>query len=231
MIEYEMTEKETLIAMLPFYLSGQIDRADAKRVEAWLKEDPDAAQILEKISEERHVNTLANEAHMAPAAGLTRLMDEIAVTPQEKTLKGESSALFGWVQKALFAPLKAAPAELAWAACGLLMLVTIGQSYVLYQGPGSSAQGPAFELASGERHQILSMAVVKFSDGAAMGGIADALDEVGALIIDGPTASGQFTIGFVARDDAPTLEAREKILKEKQDLIVFYALKQSDQGK
>lgn len=227
MIDMNLSEKESLIALLPFYLSGEIGKLEARQVEAWLRTDPQAPAILEKISEERHVNAISNEALRAPTNGLARLLADVAVTPQEKTLQAEGANLLGWLKETALAPLKAAPTELAWAVCGLLMLVTVGQSYVLYQGPGAPTK-PGYELAGGAQYQVLSTAVVKFVDDASMGAIADVLDEAGAVMIDGPTASGQFTIGFIAREGAPAVSERLKALKNAEGLIAFIAVKESE---
>lgn len=229
-IQREMTERETLIGLLPFYLSGEIEPKEAARVEAWLATDDEAPAILEKISEERFSAIEANEMLAAPRDGLSRLMADVAVTPQEKTVAGEGSRIMGLINRAVLAPLRAAPSELAWAACGLLMLVSIGQGVALYQGPQSSGGG-GYELASGERADFLSMAVVKFSPSAAIGTVNDVLDEAGAMIVEGPTASGLYTLGFVAREGAPSLEERQANLQKRGGVVAFFELKDTPQPK
>ena len=224
----KLDEKETLIALLPFYLSGTLDKDERAQVEAWLQSDPEAGVIMEKIDLERHANMQSNEQISLPKDGLARLMADVAQTEQEKTLKSQGFSLLGALDRMVLGPLKAAPSEMAWAACGLMLLVTIGQSTLLYQGAGTPKTGPGIELASGERYQFLSMAVIKFKDDAAMSAIADVLDEAGAVIIDGPTARGHFTIGFVKREGAPALEQRQRDLQSNDKLIGFFALKQAD---
>lgn len=226
----ELTEREEIIALLPFYLSGNIEPGDAELVDEWLASDPSAVSILEKIQDERHATIGANEMIGAPRDGLSRLMGDIAKTPQEKTLHSHGRSLgrslFGWIEEVLIAPLKAAPAELAWAACALLMVVTIGQSALLYQGGEADPNGGSgLELANGARDDILSLAVVKFVPTASMADVATALDEVGAVIVDGPTASGQFTIGFVERAADRSLADRQKALQTKKALVGFFGLK------
>jgi len=228
MIDTDLDEKETLIAQLPFYLSGTLDKDEAGRVEAWLESDPEAGAIMEKIDLERHANMQSNEQISLPKDGLARLMADVAQTEQEKTLKSQGFSLLGVLDRMVLGPLKAAPSEMAWAACGLMLLVTIGQSTLLYQGAGTPKTGPGIELASGERYQFLSMAVIKFKDAATMSAIADVLDEAGAVIIDGPTARGHFTIGFIKREGAPALEQRQRDLQSNDKLIGFFALKQAD---
>ena len=45
MIDTHLDEKENLIALLPFYLSGTLEKEETAQVEAWLQSDPDAGAI------------------------------------------------------------------------------------------------------------------------------------------------------------------------------------------
>jgi len=230
---HELSETEATIALLPFYLSGTLSNEETKQVEAWLRADPDAPAILDKIDQERHASVIANESILAPKTSLARLMADVEKTPQEKTTRAKTpkqGALFAWFDQAILAPLKAAPAELAWGVCGLLMLVTIGQSTLLYQGKTQDNQGPGFELAGGVHANVLSRAIVKFNPTASMAAITKILDELGVVIMNGPTASGQFTIGFVRRENAPALSHRLSQLQKRTDLISFFAALKTDDG-
>ncbi len=231
----EMTEKEATIALLPFYLSGTLSKEETKQVDAWLQSDTQAGAILDKIDQERHSSVIANESIIAPKTGLARLMADVAQTPQENTatsrvLSSTKGGVMAWIDQTILAPLQAAPAQLAWGVCGLLMLVTIGQSTLLYQGKNPTNGAPGFELAGGEHANVLSSAIIKFTPSASMAAITKTLDEVGAIIMNGPTASGQFTIGFVARENAPALAERLTQLQKRTDLISFFALQKTDDG-
>ena len=215
---------EDLVSLLPFYLSGKIEKADRDAVIKWLNSDPDAAFILEKVEAERMATIAANETLQAPADGLKRLMADVANTPQEKSLKGQSSNVISWVREKIVAPLQAAPSELAWAACAVFMVISLSQSALLYQGVGQP-QSTEYNLASGEKHTILSTAIVKFAENAQMEKVAEYLDDTGTIIIDGPTASGLFIIGFVERDDLPALKDRHKLFKENSNLISQFIIK------
>ncbi len=209
---------------MPFYLSGKINKTDRDAVIQWLNKDPDASYILEKIEAERMATITANETLQAPADGLKRLMQDVANTPQEKSLKNSSTSLLSWLKEKILAPLSAAPAELAWGACAVLMVISLSQSALLYRGGGQPIS-TEYNLASGEKHTILSTAIVKFSEAAQMEKVAEYLDDTGTIIIDGPTASGLFVLGFIERDDLPTLKDRQKQFKENSNLISQFILK------
>ena len=220
---------EDLVSLLPFYLSGKIERQDRDAVIQWLNKDADASFILEKVEAERMATITANETLQAPADGLKRLMQDVAGTRQEKSYKNSSTSVISWLKEKILAPLSAAPAELAWGACAMLMVISLSQSALLYQGSGQSQstqpQSTEYNLASGEKHTILSTAVVKFADNAQMEKVAEYLDDTGTIIIDGPTASGLFVLGFIERDDLPVLKDRQKQFKENSNLISQFILK------
>ena len=226
MMDKNLSEKDAVIALLPFYESGNIDPDDAALVEAWLDNDPEAEQILAKVREERSITAHMNETIVPPKGGLDRLMADVARTSQEKTLKTEGASLLSWVDRVVLSPLRAAPSELAWAACGVLMLVSIGQTVLLTQMGGRAGSG--YELASGERYEFVGKGLVQFVPKASLGEISELLDQVGAVIVDGPTASGQFVVGFVQRDGAGALSEREALLGKDNDLIVFFARQELD---
>ncbi len=215
---------EDLVSLLPFYLSGKIERQDKDAVIQWLNNDPDASFILEKVEAERMATITANETLQAPADGLKRLMQDVASTQQEKSFKNSTTNVLSWLKEKILAPLAAAPSELAWGACAVLMVISLSQSALLYRG-GGQPQSTEYNLASGEKYTILSTAVVKFADNAQMEKVAEYLDDTGTIIIDGPTASGLFVLGFIERDDLPVLKDRQKQFKENSNLISQFILK------
>ena len=221
----ETYSEDELVALLPFYLIDKIEPAEREAVDDWLSSDPKAADILDKISEERHATAMANEAIALPRGGLDRLMADVAQTKQEASLAGATASVSGLFGKIL-APLRAAPAELAWGVCGLLMLVTVSQSAMLYnsEGVGVTPQS-GIELAGGEQGVVLSTAIVKFADKAAIADVANALDEAGAIIVSGPTARGQFTIAFIERPDGVSLDDRYTALKSDARLLEMFVLR------
>ncbi len=224
MSNIETHTHEELIGLLPFYLSGKIEEDDKRAVMEWLERDPDAAFILEKVEAERQASIEVNEAVKAPHDGLARLMKDVAATRQNVPLSVKGGSLLASLKDRILSPLQAAPSELAWGLCGLLMLVTIGQSTLLYNGNAGTTP-PGFELASGEKHTILASGIVKFSETVQMEAVTELLDEAGVIIIDGPTASGQYVIGFIERDGLPELSERQKHFKARSDVVTLFVVK------
>lgn len=215
---------EELVSLLPFYLSGKIDKADRDAVIKWLNQDPDAAFILEKVEAERMATITANESIEAPSDGLKRLMADVAKTAQEKSVSTQSSNVISWLKEKIVAPLQAAPSELAWAACAVFMVISFSQSALLYQGAGQQ-QSNEYNLASGEKYTILTTAVVKFNETASIEKVAEYLDDTGTIIIDGPTASGLFVLGFIERDDLPKIEDRLNLFKDNKNMVSQFITK------
>ena len=218
----QMNRQEELVALLPFYLSDTLEPSERRAVDDWLARDPEAPAILEKIAEERFAATAANEMITTPKGGLERLKADIAVTPQEVSMQGLGARFGRWFEASVLSPARAAPQGLAWAACALLMVVTVSQSVMLYKSEMGGAPTSAIVLAGGENAVLLSSALVQFTETAKMTDVASLLDEAGAVIISGPTASGQFSIGFVEREGAGPLEARQKLLSENDDLVSLF---------
>lgn len=218
----QMNRKEKMAALLPFYLSDTLEPNERRAVDDWLARDPEAPALLEKIAEERFASSSVNEDIKAPKGGLQRLMADIAVTRQEASVQGVGARFGRWIETSVLAPARAAPQGLAWAACALLLVVTVSQSLMLYKAETGGAPSSAIVLAGGEQAALLSSALVQFSDAAKMTDVATLLDEAGAVIISGPTASGQFTIGFIEREGASALEARQKLLSENDELVSLF---------
>lgn len=222
-INHRYSEEE-LVALLPFYLSDTLSAHERRLVDDWLARDAAAPALLDKIAEERHATALANEEIRAPRGGLEKLMAEIAVTPQEVTASGLGARFGRWLDASVVAPLRAAPSSLAWAACALLMAVTISQSVLLYKAETGGQTGEGIVLAGGEQAAVLASALVQFTEAAKMSEVSALLDEAGAVILAGPTASGQFTIGFLKEEGERALEARQKLISSAEALVSLYIL-------
>lgn len=212
---------DDIIALLPFYLSGRIEADDRARVERWIASDADAMSILAKVEDERAAVITSNEEIVAPAGGLQRLMSDIANTPQEFSAK--TAVRSGWssLLANIMRPFEAAPKELAWGLCGLLLMVSAVQTGLLVSGNQGTSSG--FELASGEKIALAGRAIVMFAPDAKLADMQSALAGVNAVIVNGPTASGQYIIGFESGETLPPLAERFAILEKNTSLISFIA--------
>ena len=64
----EEIEREEIEMLLPWYVTGKLDRTDAARVESYLARHPRLAAQLDLIRAERDETVLANEALGRPSA-------------------------------------------------------------------------------------------------------------------------------------------------------------------
>ena len=145
--ENQITEREAVEALLPWYESGQLDAEDTKRVEAYLSAHPDIASQLALVEEERIEAVQMNEARGTPAAGaLDRLMETIEEHEvANPSLAATKTALWGWASKMLGAPV---PASMQWVAAAAAVLIVVqGVSLGVLMTSGVP-QGPGYETAS-----------------------------------------------------------------------------------
>ncbi len=221
--ENQMTEREAIEAMLPWYESGQLDTQDKARVEAYLSSHPDMASQLSLVEEERIETVQMNEARGAPSAGaLDRLMASIEEHEvSNPSFASTRTAVWGWASKLLGAPV---PASLQWVAAAAAVLIVVqGVSLGVLMTSGVP-QGPAYETASGPGQAAAqgSFALVQFNESARAEEISGILTQMGFTIVDGPKPGGVYKIRISDKvlEDAK----RDTILKEllaKQNLISF----------
>ena len=66
MSEEDMSRRDEIEALLPFYLNGTLSDAELAQVEAWLGSDPAALAALEQAELELSAASDANEAIRPP---------------------------------------------------------------------------------------------------------------------------------------------------------------------
>lgn len=215
----EPDEREALI---PWYVTGKLGDNDRAAVEAYLDEHPDARKQLALVGEEIDATLVASDAIDAPSARmLDRLMADIdAIEGPQR----EGAGAFARALNALTAWLPAsAPTGLRLAGIAAALVIcaqaaAIGWFVVKQQVPVAgyeTASEGAVTQAAGPR------ALVGFQDGARAADIAALMDQVGAVIVDGPKPGGVFVIRFksanMSQDDTATaietLQARGNIVK------------------
>lgn len=225
----KLSKRESIEAMLPWYEKGELDAADAAKVEAYLASHPDMASQLELVAEERAETTLMNEARGAPRAGaLDRLMDSIeAHEAANPSLASAKKAVWGWASRLVGAPV---PASLQWvAAAAAILIVVQGVSLGVLLTSGSP-QGPVYETASGPTRGVDrrpsgrvvkgTFALVQFAEDVKVFEINGFLTDVGFTIVEGPKPGGVYKIRI--SDKVLDNSDRDTILKKlaaRDDLI------------
>ena len=223
-----LSKREQIEAMLPWYERGQLDDADAKRVEKYLADNPGVADQLA---------ILLHLARGAPSArALDRLMDSIeANEAANPSLASTKKAVWGWASRLVGAPV---PASLQWvAAAAAILIVAQGVSIgvlltsgtPLDSGSGKPA-GQSYETASGPTRAVVreqgpgvvkgTFVLVQFTDAAKVSEINAILTEKGFTVVEGPKPRGFYKVRI--SDEALDNRARDTILDElmaRQELV------------
>jgi len=101
----EEIEREEIEMLLPWYVTGKLDRTDAARVESYLARHPRLAAQLDLIRAERDETVLANEALGRPSAtALDRLLASLPAAKPWLAQRIARSALFQRVSDFFAAP-------------------------------------------------------------------------------------------------------------------------------
>jgi len=186
----DMSRRDEMEALLPFYLNGTLDGEDLAAMEAWLANDPAGAFALEEAEAELFGATAANEALRPPADALGRFSKMLESEAGPARARGSVSILAGLWQR-----IAGLPSGLAWATAAAAIAL------VLVQAAGDFGNsGGDYEIA-GDENDLKSMpfALVVFRPDATMADISAFLGANDALIAGGPTAGGVFRIAIPAK--------------------------------
>jgi anti-sigma factor RsiW len=180
----DMSRRDELEALLPFYLNGTLDGADLAAVEEWLASDPAAMAALEEAEAELSGATAANDAIRPPADALSRFSRALDAEA------GPARASAGSALARLWSGFMAIPASFAWAAAAAAVALVLVQTAM---GPGGRG-GPVEIAGSGQAD--LPFALVTFRSEARIADVAAFLSGQGATIMSGPVSGGVFKIGI-----------------------------------
>jgi hypothetical protein len=195
--------------LVPWYAAGTLDEAEARELEKLAREDQEFAKLIAEAKLEFEASVSVNEALGEPPAAVWR---RIETSIGEEKRSRRSLGLAEMVRSAgtsissflasLTVPQWQAVAAIAVALCmiqagALIYLAGGGEISSKYQtASGPQAQGNAKRSAF----------IVSFSENASIGDISAALDEAGAVIVEGPNADMLYHIGL--RDGK--LEAKDQ---------------------
>jgi hypothetical protein len=211
--------------MLPWYERGQLGASDAKRVEDYLAANPDMANQLALVEEERAESVQMNEMRGAPRAGaLDRLMTTIEEHEvNNPSLASTKTAIWGWASKLLGAPVPASMQWVAGAAAVLIIVQGVSLGVLMTSGP---QQGAGYETASGPSQSVTlgTFALVQFAKSARAEDINQFLTEKGFTIVDGPKPGNVYKVRI--SDEALEEAKRDTILKEllSQPKVISFAV-------
>lgn len=217
-------DRDAIDALLPWYATGRLSAADAKRVEAAIDADPEMARRAELARDEMDETIRINEHLGAPSPRtIEQLFAKIDAEPKSATILRAVSAaagggfagrVAGWL--AGFAPRTLAYATVAGALALLLQAGVIG-SLMMERGGSASYQTASygkFEPADG------AFVMVSFADGVTAMQVLEFLRGQNATIVDGPRGGNMFKLRVSpVRLDKAELESVVQRLRAQQSLV------------
>jgi anti-sigma factor RsiW len=217
MSEDTKMKRDEVEMMLPFYVTGQLDHAEANEIDDYLKHHPDVAHQLDLIRAERESTSAANAIYASrPARSFDRVAAMIGKAPAQPARTASSP--LDWIKRLFAMPSSPAFGFVGAAAAIVILLqaATIGALVVAhYPGIFTPAGGPGTVDAG-------TTVVVQFADNASAAAIADVLSALGVKIVDGPRGGKLFTV----RIGPKTMSEGERTrvitaLRARNDVIVF----------
>lgn len=178
-----LSERDEIEALMPWYVTGKLDATSRARVERYLEAHPERRVHLALVREESDATITANEAVPAPGPeALARLRASIAGAPRGRSLWAQlSQRLADWLSD--LAPSQFVLATAAAALVVMLQAAVIGALVV------ERAAAPAYQTASGKETTGNGVELlVGFAETATAGEISALLEQLDAVVVDGPRA-------------------------------------------
>jgi len=177
----ELSERDEIEALMPWYVSGKLDASSRERVERYLETHPEDRAHLVLAREEKDASVAANEAVPAPGPeALDRLRASIAAAPRRRPLLAQlGERLTDWISGL-------APPQLALATAAAALVVML-QAAVIGALLLERTAAPAYQTASGEESAGNGIELlVGFEETATAGEISALLKQLDAVLVDGP---------------------------------------------
>lgn len=202
-LDEQLSEREEIEMLLPWYVTGRLDAADTARVEAYLVREPEMRRQLALIREEQGAAIAGNEAIQPRLASAETLIAH-AATP--------TGAAQSWLTR-MFAGMKTlfetpTPGAVRWATAAAALIICL-QAATL--GTLLMREVPSYGTASrpGVETQLAPVAMVAFTDEASAAAIAQMLEDHRMRIVDGPLPGGFYSVRF--EDEAPASEQQRRL--------------------
>ena len=219
----QLTEREEVEMLVPFYVTGRISQEDAARVDAYLRRNPDFAEHIELARDERMATVSVNEALGFPSARATDSLFEAIDTqtpPLGATARAQTRGLIAAIREFFTAPTPQA-VRYAGIAAAAVVMIQAGVITSMMNQPQSGNGDTGYQTASGQQPGALTpAALILFQDGATLSDMTRALNRYGARIVEGPTADGFYRLSF-ADEGLSAADKKTKLaaLKAEKDVI------------
>jgi hypothetical protein len=209
----QMSEREEIEMLLPWYVTGRLDAADTARVAAYLERHPEVRSQIPLVREEVSATVAGNEAIRARLASAETLIAG-AASPTERALTWLSRTL-GTAKGLFTAP---TPATVRWAAAAAAVVICL-QAAAL--GTLLTRDGSTYGTASrpGIEAGLTPVAMIAFTDDAAATRIAEMLAEHHLRIVDGPLPGGFYSVRFADEVTAAEQQRRLGAIATRKDIV------------
>lgn len=216
-----LSEREEIEMLVPFYVTGRIGAEDARRVDAYLKRNPDFAEHIELARDERAATVGVNEALGFPSARATDSIFEAIAAEKPPALaraRARNRTILTAIREYFTAPTPGAVryAAIAAAAVVLVQAAVLGTMLTRPDAPGGyqTASGPQQAAPPG------TVALIVFQDGATLADVSRVLSAADATIVEGPVQGGFFKIRLAhGSDGAADARRRLEVLKAETAVV------------
>jgi anti-sigma-K factor RskA len=201
--------EEDLLA--PWHVTGKLDEAEARELEALAKEDPEFAAMLAEAEGEQQATAAVNEGLGKPSPAVWERLERSIEQESRERARAQRAGFFEGIKATVsgfFSGLSTPQWQAVAAAAVAICVIQAGAIAYLAQerqpAKYGTASGPATNAAAKRAF------IVSFSDTATMAAINALLDGAGASIVEGPSADALYHLA-VPKD---TVEAQEIAYKK-----------------
>lgn len=212
-IDEQLSEREEIEMLLPWYMTGRLDAADTARVEAYLAREPDMRRQLALIAEEQTATVAGNEAIRPQLASAEMLLARTA-TPADQARSWIAGIVDG-VRTLFEAP---TPGAVRWAAAAAAVIIFL-QAAVL--GTLLTRDDGGYQTASrpGVEAQLAPVATIAFTDGTSVGAVALLLHDHHLRLVDGPLPGGFYSVRFADQPTQAEQQRRLESIVQRKDIV------------
>jgi anti-sigma factor RsiW len=208
----DLSERDEIEMLLPWYVTGKLEAADRARVEAFAASHPDIADQLAMITAERDAAITLNERIRVPAP---------RVAPARLAMVAANDGALSKLQDGWRRLLdRLGPRRLSYAAAAAVVLLlaqalTIGGLLV-------TRNTAAYQTASGgvPGREAGAYVLVRFADGVTVDAVTAALADAGVTIVSGPKPGALYRV----RIGAPSMtraDREQKVQDLKRQTEIF----------
>lgn len=215
MTKNKMSEREEIVALLPWHAAGTLSRRDAQKVEQALAGDTDLATQYSLIRDELVETIGLNESLGAPSArAMQKLMADIEADASTARRTQSSFNLGEWLSEKLSS---FSPRTLAWSASAAALAIVLQAGLLAGMFVNERQSGAAFTTASfPATHQAVkgTEALISFTPQASVAEITKLMQAYKMSIVEGP--AGEIYTVRLAMTGMPK-EELARIVKQLQD--------------